>query len=432
PEIGCIVVLMAIVVLCLTAASGGLARTRRLLGAVGRSPSASHARGIAIMQRILAAVQTGLACALLITGILLSVSLWNLFTRPLGFKTQNRVVLQLYLPQTTTPAAAWQLATPALRVVPQVTSAAASFRIPYNNMGLNYGQITAKDGQSLSEQPAGARFVIATGGFFQTLAIPLLHGTHFSGTGNTTSANDVVISASLAKHLFGTTDVIGHTITMGNEHRRIVGVTQNISWEPTPRGNVAGTVYQTLLAENQGGGGFLEVVAHIRGGAANAIPVIERTLKQAIPGSAVYQAQTFGNLIRGGLAIRAVAAGLVGAFAILALILATLGVFAVTAFIVRRRMPEYGIRAALGASPSRLLRSGLRDAARALIPGLVVGLVCAWLLERVMASFLYHISAAVIPIFALGVVLIAIVTFTAALAPLIRATSAPVSRLLGR
>ncbi|MGH8128629.1 MAG: ABC transporter permease, partial [Gammaproteobacteria bacterium] len=44
PEIGCIVVLMAIVVLCLTAASGGLARTRRLLGAVGRSPSASHAR----------------------------------------------------------------------------------------------------------------------------------------------------------------------------------------------------------------------------------------------------------------------------------------------------------------------------------------------------------------------------------------------------
>ncbi|MGH8273997.1 MAG: ABC transporter permease [Gammaproteobacteria bacterium] len=429
PEIGCIVILMAIAVLCLTTASGGVARTRRLLGAVGRSPSASHARGIALMQRTLAAVQTGLACVLLIAGVLLSVSLWNLFTKALGFQPQNRVALQVFLPRTATLEAAWKQVQPALAALPEVESAAASRQIPYSSYGGDFSSISAKDGRSLHNHPAIVRAVSATSTFFRTLGVPLLHGSLYGDTGFE-KKHGIIISAGLAKRLFGTKNAVGHTITEGSYRLRIVGVAQNLSWQATPQAGIAGIVYRPL--NSPGYSGFMDVTARIHGNATAAITVIERTIKQTLPGSAVYQTHTMENLIRHGLAFRAVAAGLVGAFAILALILAMLGVFAVTAFIVRRRLPEYGIRAALGASPSRLLRSGLRDAARALIPGLVVGLVCAWLLERVMSSFLYHISAAVIPVFVLGVVLIAVVTFAAALAPLACAIGAPVSRLLGR
>lgn len=428
PVAGFILALMLVSALCVVAATGGVARARRLLATIGHGSGTSHGRGVAIMQRALTTVQTGLACALLIAAFLLSMSLWNLFTRPLGFQPQQRVVMQVFLPRTSTPAAAWRQLAPALSALPQVDSAAASRQVPYSSYGEDFSRISSRDGRNLGDHPAVVRLVSATNSFFDTLAIPLLRGGGFSADG--TGANrDVIVSAGVAKRLFGTTNVVGHTIRIGSHPLRIAGVAGGIVWQASPQNDVAGIIYRPL--DSEGYAGFVDVVARIHGSAAAAIPVIQRTIRHTLPGSAVYRTHTMGNLVRGGLALRAVAAGLVGSFAVLALILATLGVFAVTAFIVSRRLGEYGIRAALGASPKRLLRAGLRDAARTLVPGLALGLACAWLLERVMASLLYRVSSAVIPVFAFGVVLIAVVTFVAALAPLSRASRAPIRNLIG-
>ena len=428
PVIGYILVLMLASILCLCAATGGVARVRRLLAAIGHGPGATHGHGIAIMQRTLAAAQTALACALLIAAFLLGISLWNLFGRPLGFEPQGRVVMQVFLPHGSGPATAFRQLSPSLSALPQVRSVAASRQVPYSSYGSDFTDIFSKDGQSLGDHPAIVRLVSATDSFFSTLAIPLLHGGLFKTKG-TKADHDVVVSAALAKKLFDTTNVVGHTINVGGNQLRVVGVAGDISWQTTPNNDAAGIIYLPLAS--QGYSGFVDVIVRIRGSAASAIPVIKRRIEHALPGSAVYRTHTMGNLVRGGLALRAVAAGLIGSFAVLALILATLGVFAVTAFIVSRRMGEYGIRAALGASPNRFLHAGLRDAARSLVPGLAVGLACAWLLERAMASLLYQVSSAVIPVFILGVVLIAVVTFMAALTPLTRAARAPIRNLIG-
>ncbi|MGH8161164.1 MAG: ABC transporter permease [Gammaproteobacteria bacterium] len=428
PVIICVLVLMLISALCLAAAASGVARTRRLLATIGHGPGAAHGRGVAIIQRTLTGVQTALACALLIASFLLGMSLWNLFTRPLGFQPQGRVAMQVFLPQQTDPATAWRELAPALAALPEVKSAAASGQIPYSNYGEDFSDISATDGKSVGDHPPNVRVVTATDTFFHTLAIPLLHGQFFGKTG-AAGNHGVVVSAALAKRLFGTTNAVGHTVGMGSSQLRIVGVVQNVSWQATPSRNIAGVVYFPVGPVTYAG--FVDVSARIRGSAAAAIPIIERTIKQAVPGSAVYQTHTMQNLVRNGLALRSVAAGLVGSFAIIALILAALGVFAVTSFIVRRRLAEYGIRAALGATPRRLLFTGVRDIARALVPGLVVGLVCAWLLYHAMGAFLYQVSAAAIPLFVIGVALIVAATATAAFVPLARAARVPIRNLIG-
>jgi ABC-type antimicrobial peptide transport system permease subunit len=76
-----------------------------------------------------------------------------------------------------------------------------------------------------------------------------------------------------------------------------------------------------------------------------------------------------------------------------ALLLAAVGIYGVVAFAVARRTREIGVRAALGAAPSRIVRRMMGEAGRAVAVGLAVGLVLALLIEQLMGSILYGIGA---------------------------------------
>ncbi|MGH8428024.1 MAG: FtsX-like permease family protein, partial [Gammaproteobacteria bacterium] len=139
----------------------------------------------------------------------------------------------------------------------------------------------------------------------------------------------------------------------------------------------------------------------------------------------------YPQLVQGAAVFRAAGAGMVTAFAALALLLAALGVFAITAFIARTRLGEYGIRAALGAGPSALLRLGFREAAWLLAVGLPLGLAGAYLLGRVIASALYQTPVFDAGLYVAGIVIIAAVVFAAAWGPARRAARAPIRDLVG-
>jgi putative ABC transport system permease protein len=84
---------------------------------------------------------------------------------------------------------------------------------------------------------------------------------------------------------------------------------------------------------------------------------------------------------------------LLGAFSLLALSLAAVGVYAVMAFSVSQRTREIGIRMALGATPRDVMRLVLRQGAQLAIVGSMLGVVCAFYLRRIMATFLFGLSA---------------------------------------
>lgn len=177
--------------------------------------------------------------------------------------------------------------------------------------------------------------------------------------------------------------------------------------------------------------GMLIAVVHVRGPLAPATNAVRKSIHQVLPGSAIFTMTTLPQLMRGASVFRAAGAGMVITFAALALLLAALGVFAITALIARAHLGEYGIRAALGASPKALLRLGFREAAWLLAIGLPLGLVGAYLLGHVIAGALYQTPVLSPGLYVAGAAIMAVVVIAAAWGPARRAASAPIRNLIG-
>ena len=121
---------------------------------------------------------------------------------------------------------------------------------------------------------------------------------------------------------------------------------------------------------------------------------------------------------------------LLGLFGLLALVLSAIGIFGIVAQVVASRTPEFGIRAALGATPRDLVLLSLRTGVRQTVAGLVVGLVAALALTRIMSGLLYGVAPTDPLTFALVAAVTGFVAVAASVGPARRAGRAnPVSVL---
>jgi ABC-type antimicrobial peptide transport system permease subunit len=113
---------------------------------------------------------------------------------------------------------------------------------------------------------------------------------------------------------------------------------------------------------------------------------------------------------------------IIGCFAASALLLAMIGLYGVIALSVGQRRREIGVRMALGARPSDVLRLVLGEGSRIAIVGIVIGLAGAFSISRVVSSMLYGVSATSVPVYAMATLVIAGVTLAATAIPARRAT----------
>jgi len=113
---------------------------------------------------------------------------------------------------------------------------------------------------------------------------------------------------------------------------------------------------------------------------------------------------------------------LLGAFAGLALVLAAVGIYSVLAYTVRRRVREIGIRMALGATHSDVLRMVVSDGMKPIFLGVAIGLAAAFALSRVVASLIYGVRATDPLTFAAVAMLLVAVGLLATILPAYRAT----------
>lgn len=403
-----------------------IASGRRLLATIGHGPTATGGPGPRRLQRTLGVIQVSLACALIIAGGLLGMSLLRVLTQPLGFQTQHRMVATIILPHDAERTAAWAALQPQLSRLPGVTSVAVTDMLPFARLGNVKGEVRPANAPE-SVQRTRVNLPGVTSSFFEALNIRLLAGRIFTPTEVANQTHVTVISAGLARHLFGSVDeAIGETLDLGNS--RIVGVVRDISWQPTPDADTVGSVFLPWGGNERG---LLIAVIGTLGPAEPLTNVFKRSIETALPNSAIVRISTFPDLVKGASVFRAAGAGMVAAFAALALLLAALGVFAITSFIARARLGEYGIRAALGAGPLALLRLGFREAGWLLIIGLPIGLIGAYLLGRVIAGALYQTPVLDPWLYIAGAVLIAVVVFAAAWRPARKAARVPIRNLLG-
>lgn len=244
------------------------------------------------------------------------------------------------------------------------------------------------------KQVGEARYGDVSAGYFTTLEIPLIRGRIFNAQDGPDSPNVAVISESLARRQWPQGDAIGQIIDFGNMDGNltpltIVGVvgdirTEGLDQPPTP------VIYVDCL--QRGIKGTSPTIVLRTALPPSTIVPLASSIFHSLDANVPVKFSTFTNEMRGWLSTRRFLLLLAGVFAGTALGLAAVGVYGIVAHSVARRTPEIGIRIALGAQRSDILRLVVGEGARLAATGLLIGLAAALALTRLMSSLLFGIK----------------------------------------
>jgi predicted permease len=227
-------------------------------------------------------------------------------------------------------------------------------------------------------------------GFFANLGIRLVKGREFQDGDDDTVA---IVSRALAEKYWPGADPIGHRLgEPGNEKEwsRVVGVVDDVKYRALPQNPTADPdVYVPFRAQARG----FAVVLRTATDPDALRPAVVSALRTLDPGAVVYDVAPLSERVARQAARARFTAWLASAFSAAAVVLAGLGLYAVVSYLVARRTREFGVRLALGASPSDLRRLVMGKGLALVAAGLGLGLAGALALGRLLTALLYGVSA---------------------------------------
>ncbi len=264
-----------------------------------------------------------------------------------------------------------------------------------------------------------------TPGYFDTMRIPIVTGRGFSEADAAVAASApvAVISESTAKLNWPGENPIGKAIQLGGRQENkpwavIVGIVGDVR----QTGLDAGMTPDAYLLESQNpsGGGSLVVRSSL--GSTQVSRMLEEQAAMLDKNTPVFDEATMDQRISVSLAQRRFIATLVGGFCGLAMLLACLGIYGVMAYAVSQRTNEIGVRMAIGAQSSQILRMVFREGIYMVLLGAVLGLAGSIALGRFLKSQLFEISLTDPLTYVLVGLLLAVAAFLACTIPALRAT----------
>ncbi len=249
------------------------------------------------------------------------------------------------------------------------------------------GHEIAVDGESPE-----AKLVKISEDYFTALRIPLLTGRFFTPEDHAEADHVAIINQTIAHRYFPDTSPIGQVITckQGGHSFQVVGVVGDV--RPNGfRSDVKPTIYLPFVqvawfSVNN------NILIRTAGDSAAAFAAVRREFVALNPLAAPPRLSTLEEQLAGPVRPMRSNMELLSIFAILALVLASAGVYGLMAFFVSQRTQEIGIRMALGARSTDVLRSVVGQGLRLALIGTGLGLVGAFALTRVIASLLYDVS----------------------------------------
>ena len=360
-------------------------------------------------RRLMVMFQVAVALMLLASSALMSQSLANMMLVNPGFNAKNTLAAPLVLPPAQFDAPrvlAYQKdLLDRVRQLPGVQDAALASDLPlYNNTMDVPFELEDAPPRAQAERP-GVRYTSVTPEYFRTLQITQRAGRGFEPTDQEPSPPVVIVNQAFADQYFPRQDPIGKGLTVnrplldkksfGPDLRvKIVGVVTNVRLGSTTPGPVP--VVYAPQAQNVWAERFWLVLRTSETGAANTV-----ALTTALRGTVAQldSGQTLGEITR--LETRfAVQFSqpkfqmlLMSAFAGMALLLAVIGIYGVGSHTVAQRRSEIGLRMALGASPSAVMRNVLGQGVRLTAMGLVMGLAGALAVSTILRTLLVGVSA---------------------------------------
>ena len=245
-------------------------------------------------------------------------------------------------------------------------------------------------------QAGHALYCVAGEAYFRTMGIPLVRGRMFGEQDDWNSPHVAVISESLARQRWPNQDPIGQVIEFGNmdgnlKPLTIVGIAGDVrarGLDSPPAPVIYVDYRQRGLNPNSSPTILMRSAAPV-GEIVSAARGVFHDLAPDVP----VKFSTFADEMGGWLADRRFLLLLVGVFAAAALALAAVGIYGVVAFSVTRRTQEIGIRVALGAQRSDVLRLIVGEGARLAVLGVAIGIVASFVITRLLSSLLFGVSA---------------------------------------
>jgi putative ABC transport system permease protein len=314
-----------------------------------------------------------------------------------------------------------------LRALPGVQSAGGTMFLPMVDdlavVGFENPMRPAPEGQRPS-----AELSLTTPGFFQTMQVPLLEGRDFTDADDVKAPLAMLVNQAFAQKYFPGEDGVGMKLRPGvvsetpggPQLRTIVGVVGNIRHSATQL-EMAPAMY--LAASQVPNWCCLYSAVRTSVDPASLEPEVRRLVSSMDRDIPVTDMRTMPELLSMQLSQPRFTMILLGAFAGLALTLTVVGLYGVMSYSVSRRTQEIGVRLALGARRSTVMKMILHDAAILLLAGIVIGVVASLLSASVLKTVLYGVAARDPLVLSVVCISIALTGFLAACIPSIRAAS---------
>jgi predicted permease len=284
--------------------------------------------------------------------------------------------------------------------------------------------VTPADGDAAKAEGKLSFFTMASPGFFEVMGIPLLAGRDLADSDTATAPLVAVVNQAFARKIFGTANVLGRRFTKRDGVRRqsqtfeIVGVAGDTKVTSLREDNEL----MAYVPDTQLPGAELSqtIVVHSNVPLRDVMTAVLRGVAEVNPAISV-DFNVFKTQIEETLVPESLMATLSGFFGLLAGILAVIGLYGVISYMVAQRRNEIGIRMALGAGRSSILKLVLRRAGTLIAAGLAVGAVLALLGARAASSLLFGLRPYDPATLILAVLLLAAASFLAAAVPARRA-----------
>jgi putative ABC transport system permease protein len=350
------------------------------------------------LRSLLVVAEVAMSLVLLISAGLLIKTMIRLREVNTGFNAQNMVTMNVLVatakrPQAQAWVAFYNQMIERIEALPGVEAAGLTSVLPFSGNFDGRG-LAVEDYPKPRGEELNVDLYITTPGYRRAMAIALLQGRALEEHDTAEAPQVALINETMARELWPNQSPLGKRIKFpGSEKnqqswRTVVGVLSDVSQYGLDRK----VPMQIYLPEAQFPTTAMTLVVRSTTDPSNLVASIRRELAALDPDQAVSNVATMEQLLADSISLRRFSMLLLIIFASMALVLAAIGIYGVISYSVTQRTHEIGIRMALGAQASDVVKMVLGGGMRLVLGGIVLGLAASFALTRLMTSLLYGVS----------------------------------------
>jgi putative ABC transport system permease protein len=348
------------------------------------------------LRGVLVGVEVALAVVVLAGAGLMIRSMERLLAQDPGLDTRNVLLMEIALPQEDFYGPAQRSTFCAelereLSAVPGVVESGAISHLPLS--GANAGRgLTIEGFAADPEDPPSAFYRVTCPGYFAALGIPLRSGRDFTHADSTRAAGAVIVNERMAALYWPDADPVGRRLKIGSSPDTpwltVVGVARDVRHfgldeEPFPE------IYRPYP---QAAWPQMTITVKSATSPLGVAEPVRQAVRRIDRDQPVTRIRSMADVVGDSVGQRRFPMQLLSVFSMVALVLAVVGVYGVVSYIVTQRSREIGIRMALGARASAVVRLVIARSLAPIVAGLAVGIIAALLASRLLGTLLYEVE----------------------------------------